>query len=170
MIQPFSGKQLSMSHLDKLRQEVERQSPVFSEAGNAHSRLETGTVDFIPRDDNSAASEFDWSILRFGWEPKSGSPTKITLKAGSVVKNSLSAVSLADTDVTIGASKTYVGIQVKWVDLTGLAVLTGTSKPAHDDTWYKRWFYAFELTSGVAQLKEVNGILGDIDISGNYGS
>jgi hypothetical protein len=109
-----------------------------------------------------------WEIFRFGWAHKSGSPAVITLKSGSVRKSTQTPVTLSDTDVTIGASRTYVGIQVRWSNLTGLQAISPTSVPAHDDTWYREWFYAFELDGGFARLVSVNRF-GDIDITAHYG-
>lgn len=112
---------------------------------------------------------FPWHLFRFGWQRKSGSATQITLKAGSVTRGTLTAISTVDTDVTIGASKTYVGIQVKWA-LSDLTVISSTSVPGHDDTYFKRWFFAFELVGGLATLVEANGLPGNIDITTTYGA
>jgi len=135
---------------------------------NLARKLERALRALTAREWPLTTASIPWETCRFGWEPKAGSATKITFLSGSVIKHGFTTLDTVDTDITIAASgSTYVGISANW-NLAAVVPVGQATVPAHTSTYYRRWFYRFVLTGGMATLAQWNGLPGNIDLSTEY--
>jgi len=125
---------------------------------------EAGKLEHPRRLGDPGAAGFDWSKLQFGYSMPGGYKVKIT--TGDIIKTTYAPVAVAETEVDIGSSDTYVGMQC-YRNMTHSSIITSTSKPVPDTTWFKCWFYIFKRAEDGVSLVTV-GHLGNVDITG-YG-
>jgi len=114
------------------------------------------------------ADVFPWDKLQFGWSYTLTDDTteagKIRILTGSVVKATATPVVVAEADVTIATSDTYVGLQIQR-DMTNASIITSSSEIVTDDNYVRFWFYIFK-TDGIALPQKYNlGQIMNVDIT-----
>jgi hypothetical protein len=114
---------------------------------------------------SKASDGFPWEKLQFGWA-LSATAGSVTVKSGAVIKREYTPVVIAQDDMAIGTSPTYVGLQIKR-DMTDGEIIAVTSEPVTDGDYVKVWFYIFQKTAGgTVELIAVNlGQIMNVDLT-----
>lgn len=110
----------------------------------------------------AGGDSFPW--LKCQFMPRAAG-TDVVVNAGSVIKLQYTPLVVPSATVAIGATDTYVGIEVSR-DLSGATIIALSSEPVTDDDYVRFWFGVFKLVSGAAVLQKLNlGQIMNVDIS-----
>jgi len=150
----------------RLEELMRRAEICLAELQGKVSLLEDGDEDYVvttptlPDD----SEDFPWDELRFGYViGYEGDPAYVTINEGTIFKNIQTPLAISETPVEI-TEALYVYAECTWL-LTSGTIQTSTTVPVHDDDYFRRWLFRFDLVGGVATRTEIGWMGGNMDIS-----